>query len=556
MIRVFSWNILADSYARCDSYPYALKEHLKWQHRWPQIAEALSGLAEDAQRDGVGSIFVLQEVDKPDESGRLFRSLNLDVHFCKRTGSRKDGCLTAWNPGFLECIEVQEIDFDSLSVSFGAQMIRHNVSLLIALRWKATGQIIIVGNSHLYWSPHAAEVKLLQARSLQIAIQRFASKHHAAAILCCGDFNSVPGSDVYRFMTEGKLPPPGPLPSCFFADDNLYQLTRWMRAVGLDVEVVATQRMLRESSYLSEIFKRCTEENRGLLTMSRKLMQRRGGRTGSIFQVKSQANLEDEFKRIVSHFQLQLNPDKFYMRCVKCNFIIQAAQRDVIPKDAIGPDRNVPLAVYDSDEQLFMCCGCKQVYWWGDAASAHRALSLVNKLQQLSNEAASATLEPSNIGRNHDDDDDDESRPKLTNLLPAASWNWQLDELASGMLLLLRHAEDDVPKDNVSRVSAPIPATYSGSDSTDDQKASCFRSAYFSMEKEKSKSRATFKTNHTETFSDVIDYIFYRGALSLASLSYSPKSAGSKMHEYLPSPEWPSDHLMISAEFDFGNSFC
>ena len=175
---------------------------------------------------------------------------------------------------------------------------------------------------------------------------------------------------------------------------------------------------------------------------------------------------------------------------------------------------------------------------------------MVNKLQQLSNEAASATLEPSNIRRNHDNDDDDESKPKLTNLLPAPSWNWQLDELASGMLLLLRHAEDHVPKDNVSRGFCAHPSHILAPDSADDQKASCFRSAYFSMEKEKSKSksRAVFKTNHTETFSDAIDYIFTE-AEPWQAFRTRQRMQGSGLffflvtHNNSPSPEWPSDHL-------------
>ena len=67
MIRVFSWNILADSYARCDSYPYAFEKHLKWQHRWPHRRGLSRGLQKDAQKMGWDLSLCSRKLTKPDE---------------------------------------------------------------------------------------------------------------------------------------------------------------------------------------------------------------------------------------------------------------------------------------------------------------------------------------------------------------------------------------------------------------------------------------------------------------------------------------------------------
>ena len=215
-------------------------------------------------------------------------------------------------------------------------------------------------------------------------------------------------------------------------------------------------------------------------------MQRRGGRTGSIFS-KSQANLRMSSRGLFHTFNCS-NPDKFYMRCVS-NFIIQAAQRDVIPK---MPSVETSRWRYDSDEQLFMCCGCKQVYWWvmPPVHIGHSSLStscssypMKQRQRRWNLRILGGIMMTMMMMR---------ASPAATPR-PAPSWNWHWTSLHLVCCFCF-----DMPrscaKDNVSRVSAPIPATYSGSDSADDQKASCFQCVLLhGKEKSKSKSRAAFK---------------------------------------------------------------
>jgi len=76
---------------------------------------------------------------------------------------------------------------------------------------------VVVASTHIFWDPELRDVKLKQAQYLQQQIQAFAPPR--AAVVVGGDFNSVPGSEVFQFMTGsaaegidgGGLPPVPPV---------------------------------------------------------------------------------------------------------------------------------------------------------------------------------------------------------------------------------------------------------------------------------------------------------------------------------------------------------
>jgi uncharacterized protein with PIN domain len=257
-------------------------------------------------------------------------------------------------------------------------------------------------------------------------------------LLVGGDLNSVPNSNVLSYLTTGVLPLPRKLTG-FACDDNLYQLTRWLRMLGIDTIVFSLQSLLRGvSESRSKQFATWQKEGRAMITMSRQLVQRRGAPVSHTINNKGRVALELEFQKIVRRFGVEMFTQSklFFGRCVKCNSLILPIERKNIPPSSIGEGKNVPSFVFDSNEALFMCgevaaetktplksssvvvleekkstpnwdfknynrketkpdvqrSGCGQVYWWGKGAdgtttTVNRAISLVDKLQMYVKDA-------------------------------------------------------------------------------------------------------------------------------------------------------------------------
>ena len=388
-LRIATWNILADAYAGPKRYEYVEPESLlSWRgHRLGRIGSILKSIFAD--------VVLLQEVDHPEDLTVLLHEMGYDVHFEKRNGGRQDGCMTAWRREKLELVgHAVRVQFDDLVavakddsiIGGGARHLRHNVGAITVFKQIQTGSsklatrvhpFIIVANAHLYWSPVCEDVKLLQARHLlracdlvEARLKKSLGKQYLnAAILSdatpvtiprflCGDFNSKPDSVVTKHLLRGILPTPKKT-SGFALDDNLYQLTRWLRMLGIDCVVFSLQGMLRSQDARSreKLFSSWIEEGRAMITVSKQLTVRRGAPTSLVVENSRNSSLENEFKRLVRRFGSSLFTEnhKFYGRCVKCNAPILPISRDQIPPESVGKGKNVPLFVFESEEPLFMC---------------------------------------------------------------------------------------------------------------------------------------------------------------------------------------------------------
>jgi hypothetical protein len=74
----------------------------------------------------------------------------------------------------------------------------------------ANRKLLVVANTHLYWRPTYEDVKLLQAYMLAQALQTFCrrkqfTKGLSASLVFCGDFNSLPATVVYDYLTRGSI---------------------------------------------------------------------------------------------------------------------------------------------------------------------------------------------------------------------------------------------------------------------------------------------------------------------------------------------------------------
>jgi len=67
-----------------------------------------------------------------------------------------------------------------------------------------------VANPHMTWDPQYADVKLVQTVLLMDELQRTVARgvfgsREALPMIICGDFNSLPSSPVYQFLSKGQL---------------------------------------------------------------------------------------------------------------------------------------------------------------------------------------------------------------------------------------------------------------------------------------------------------------------------------------------------------------
>ena len=97
---------------------------------------------------------------------------------------------------------------------------KDNVAIVALLKVKHTGIPLIIANPHLTWDPYFKDVKLIQAALLMQELEDFrlqfptlasivgfvpSSRTPAIPTIICGDFNSLPDSGVYAFLSAGSL---------------------------------------------------------------------------------------------------------------------------------------------------------------------------------------------------------------------------------------------------------------------------------------------------------------------------------------------------------------
>lgn len=241
--RLVSYNILAQAYVKREQFPHSPSACRKWKTRSQAILNLLKSLGAD--------ICCLQEVDEYDS----FYKENMDSHgydsiYLQRTGKKPDGCGIFFKNNIAELVLEEKIDYNDLveivqddALTGGEKdtnteatekdmagncgdsndprirLKRDCVGIMVAFRLKdPSHHVVIVANTHLYWDPNWADVKLAQAKYLLSRLAQFkttVSKNFecSPSVVVAGDFNSTPGDKVYEYLTSGTSPT-GELPDC------------------------------------------------------------------------------------------------------------------------------------------------------------------------------------------------------------------------------------------------------------------------------------------------------------------------------------------------------
>ncbi|KAM6128202.1 protein angel homolog 2 [Pterocles gutturalis] len=201
---VMSYNILSQDLLEDNShlYKHCRQRLLIWTYRFPNILQEIKQLDAD--------VLCLQEVQEDHYRTEIKSSLESLGYHCEykmRTGRKPDGCAICFKTSKFSLISSNPVEFFRRDIPL---LDRDNVGLVLLLQPRfhcKANAAICIANTHLLYNPRRGDIKLTQLAMLLAEIASVAPQKDGTfcPVIICGDFNSVPGSPLYRFIKEGKL---------------------------------------------------------------------------------------------------------------------------------------------------------------------------------------------------------------------------------------------------------------------------------------------------------------------------------------------------------------
>lgn len=235
------YNVLCDRYATPQLYGYTPSWALSWEYRKELILQEVLLYGSD--------IICLQEVDTESYENYFAEHLSQHdydgVHYPKSrartmSGDERrgvDGCATFFKNTKFALVEQQLIEFNQIAMRrpdfkktedmFNRVMTKDQIAVVTLLEHRASGARLIVANTHIHWDPEFRDVKLVQTAMLMDEVSKIAndfarlparmnlaegydkaptySNGTKIPTIVCGDFNSIPESGVYEFLSRGAV---------------------------------------------------------------------------------------------------------------------------------------------------------------------------------------------------------------------------------------------------------------------------------------------------------------------------------------------------------------
>ncbi|XP_060770188.1 protein angel homolog 2 isoform X3 [Neoarius graeffei] len=201
---VMSYNILSQELLLSNPYLYkhCKPRVLEWHHRFANLITELERHAAD--------IMCLQEVQEDHYQKQIkpsLENLGYQCEYKRRTGRKLDGCMVAFKKSRFTLFSSHPVEYFRQGIPV---LDRDNVGLIVVLKpVGASGSEcnVCVVNTHLLYNPRRGDIKLAQLALLLAEIGRVAQQDDGTTcpVLLCGDFNSVPASPLYTFITGSKL---------------------------------------------------------------------------------------------------------------------------------------------------------------------------------------------------------------------------------------------------------------------------------------------------------------------------------------------------------------
>ncbi|CAH8282033.1 unnamed protein product [Eruca vesicaria subsp. sativa] len=204
---VLSYNILADYLANDhwrNLYFHIPRNVLSWGFRKSKIVFELGLWSAD--------IMCLQEVDKFQDLEEELKHRGYSGIWKMRTGNAVDGCAIFWRSNRFKLVHEETIQFNQLGL-------RDNVAQICVLEAllnshakeneasppESCSRRVVVCNIHVLYNPKRGDFKLGQVRTLLERAHAVSKLWDDAPVVLCGDFNCTPKSQLYNFISEGKL---------------------------------------------------------------------------------------------------------------------------------------------------------------------------------------------------------------------------------------------------------------------------------------------------------------------------------------------------------------
>ncbi|NPA86882.1 MAG: hypothetical protein GXO00_02650 [Candidatus Diapherotrites archaeon] len=139
----------------------------------------------------------------------------------------------------------------------------------------------------------------------------------------------------------------------FLADAMLGKLAEWLRLLGYDT-VSAADLPFVDDDYLLDI---AEDEGRVLLTKDKELYQR-AKKEGVEAVLVEGKDVEEQLAFLVKKGLIELREVPSLERCPRCNGLLRRASKEEVKGQ-------VPVGVYMSHEEFWICTNCGQIYWKG-----------------------------------------------------------------------------------------------------------------------------------------------------------------------------------------------
>ncbi len=132
----------------------------------------------------------------------------------------------------------------------------------------------------------------------------------------------------------------------FICDEMLGTLAKWLRIMGYDT---AYAKGMEDE----EIILKAEKEERIVLTRD-KMLARKAKNSLYIDERK----LEEQIKKVMENFDLDIEEEKLLSRCTICNVEVEEVEKDKVKG-------KVPWQVWQNHEKFWICPKCKRIYWTG-----------------------------------------------------------------------------------------------------------------------------------------------------------------------------------------------
>ncbi|KAG8128153.1 hypothetical protein E2320_015011 [Naja naja] len=223
LIRVVSYNILADIYARTELsrtvlYPYCAPYSLELDYRQNLLKKELAGYNAD--------IICLQEVDKSvfvDSLGPALDAFGLEGLF--RIKERQhEGLATFYRRDKFRLLSQHDIAFNQALLEDPLQrelrdkvatcpqveesLLKRSSALQVSVLQSQndSSRKICVANTHLFWHPKGENIRLIQVAIALSHIKHVINDMYPATpLILCGDFNATPSTGTYTFVNSGSI---------------------------------------------------------------------------------------------------------------------------------------------------------------------------------------------------------------------------------------------------------------------------------------------------------------------------------------------------------------